>query len=316
MAHYFDRIAKTLADGVSRRQALWRLGGVMAGAFGLSRLARGGPSVAACNAYCNRFPSPSATATLNCRTTCLNCPTTAQMTGATIQTQACSVDNGTFACTYNTGNCTLNCSSGYANCANNPVTSGCTTHISADPSNCGSCGTVCGLNANVASVACISSSCAIAACNPGYSDCDQLYSDGCEVNTLTSNSNCGACGTVCLSGQTCSNGACVTNCGTNDVSYGGHCYYLDGSGGACDPGYSLASQEILSSIASLFAGKNYKHTVSGNCCIYNSDGVENWGMVDHCNTPGPFDSSEPALHGANCAGVEILDGNQLTLCMK
>ena len=210
MSHYFDRIAKTLAGGVSRRQALWRLGGVMAGAFGLGQLARGGPSVAACNAYCNRFPSPSATATLNCRTTCLNCPTTAQMTGTTIQTQACSVDNGTFACTYNTGNCTLNCSSGYANCANNPVTSGCTTHISADPSNCGSCGTVCSSN-NMATTTCGNGVCN-GTCASGYANCDNnLQSNGCETNISNNTTNCGACGTVCPSGQTCSNGACLSS---------------------------------------------------------------------------------------------------------
>ncbi len=99
-----------------------------------------------------------------------------------------------------------------------------------------------------------------------------------------------------------------------DVQFNGHCYYLDGSGGSCDPDYVLASQSVLFSIASQFAGKTYKHQVSNNCCIFNSDPVENWGMADHCNEPGPFDSNEPALGGAGCTGLTEHASQQLTLC--
>jgi hypothetical protein len=114
---------------------------------------------------------------------------------------------------------------------------------------------------------------------------------------------------------TCLAGQCV-GCGANDVSYQGHCYYLDGSQGACDPGYKLWSQSILTNIASMFAGLNYKHTVSGNCCIDNADGVQNWGMVTHCNSNGPFSAGEPAPGGAGCSGVMENFPNQLTLCGK
>jgi hypothetical protein len=105
-------------------------------------------------------------------------------------------------------------------------------------------------------------------------------------------------------------------CGTNDVNIGGHCYYLDGSAGKCDPGYAVVPQSVLSTIAASFNGLNYKHTISNNCCIYNSDPVENWGMVSHCNLAGPFGAGEPALGGTGCNGATQFQSAQLTLCGK
>lgn len=101
-----------------------------------------------------------------------------------------------------------------------------------------------------------------------------------------------------------------------EVSHGGNCYYLDGSGGVCDSGYSLASQSILTSIAAGFAGKTYKHTVSNNCCIYNADPDEDWGMGNSCNATTSFGQGEPALGGSGCTDGMILDSAQLTLCAK
>jgi hypothetical protein len=55
--------------------------------------------------------------------------------------------------------------------------------------------------------------CAIAACNPQYADCDNTYSNGCEVSLQTDPTNCGRCGNVCPTTatngtQTCSAGRC------------------------------------------------------------------------------------------------------------
>ena len=70
--------------------------------------------------------------------------------------------------------------------------------LSSDPTNCGTCGTVCG-GAN--GDTCSNGTCV---CIEGYTQCPDacrpLYKD---------NNNCGACGHVCPSGSTCSNGACV-----------------------------------------------------------------------------------------------------------
>lgn len=122
-------------------------------------------------------------------------------------------------------------------------------------------------------------------------------------------------GLVVLGAAAISSPAIAATCDpATDVQFNGHCYYLDGSGGACDAGYALASQSVLTSIAAEFAGKTYKHQVSDNCCIYNSDPVENWGMTNHCNQPGQFNSGEPSLGGADCTDATNLDAGQLTLC--
>ena len=97
--------------------------------------------------------------------------------------------------------------------------------------------------------------------------------------------------------------------------YSSNCYYLNGSGGACVKG-SLAPQDILSTIASSFVGKNYKTTVSSNCCIwhlYIATQLQDWGMTSNCNTAGPF-SSAPALGGTGCNDANNQQSQQLTLC--
>jgi hypothetical protein len=105
-------------------------------------------------------------------------------------------------------------------------------------------------------------------------------------------------------------------CGVNDVALGGHCYYLDGSAGVCDPGYALASQSVFTTIAASFAGKNYKHTVSGNCCIFNADAVENYGMSAHCGTNGPFTAGDVTAGAVGCTNQTNFFPLQLTLCGK
>ena len=36
--------------------------------------------------------------------------------------------------------------------------------------------------------------CGVAACNPGFANCDQFNGNGCEVNVLSDHNNCGSCG--------------------------------------------------------------------------------------------------------------------------
>jgi hypothetical protein len=45
-------------------------------------------------------------------------------------------------------------------------------------------------------------------CNPGFADCDGNAGNGCETGTLSNVMNCGSCGRLCLSGQSCVNGTC------------------------------------------------------------------------------------------------------------
>jgi hypothetical protein len=121
------------------------------------------------------------------------------------------------------------------------------------------------------------------------------------------------------SGATCFELGSVSPCEPlTEVALDGRCYYLDGSGGACDPGYSLAPQSVLTTIAADFVGKDYKNTVSGNCCIWHRDQdieLQDWGMEADCNSPGPLVEG-PVAGGSGCTDQLNLDASQLTLCMS
>jgi hypothetical protein len=115
--------------------------------------------------------------------------------------------NSTAVC--NNGGCAIVCDPGYLNCDNNP-TNGCEIHSDVDLSNCGTCGKVC-TTAN-GTPGCTGGACTIVTCNSGFKDCDMQVPDGCEVNTLTSTTNCGMCGTICSTPNAtpaCNNGTCA-----------------------------------------------------------------------------------------------------------
>ncbi len=111
------------------------------------------------------------------------------------------------------GVCTGACQAGWGDCANGKLSDGCETSL-ATTSNCGSCGTQCtGL---YATWACTSSTCVVASCDPGRDNCDSNNANGCETNTNTSASNCGACKQACSSNHVptpaCASGACSGAC--------------------------------------------------------------------------------------------------------
>lgn len=109
-------------------------------------------------------------------------------------------------------------------------------------------------------------------------------------------------------------------CPPNDVSFGGKCFYLDGSKGKCDLGYAISSNaklaQILAANPDAWQGKNYRYTVSDHACVLTSDQVQNYGMVAHANINGPFSSGEPKANGSGCWMVSppFTQPKQLTLC--
>lgn len=223
-------------------------------------------------------------------------------------TPACCnhVCSNTAGDTKNCGTCGNACGAGAACC-----NSSCLDTQGA-LANCGGCGLTCA-PANVAVAQCTAGACGYTSCTAPFSDCDLNKTNGCEADTSKDPKNCGVCGKACGLGQQCVGSTCIT-CGANEITYNGKCYYLDGSGGTCDAGYALAPESVMAVIASQFAGKNYKHTVSSNCCIWASDPLEHYGMVSHCNSAGPFSAGEPILGGAGCNGVSLHGAGQLTFC--
>jgi hypothetical protein len=91
--------------------------------------------------------------------------------------------------------CGQGCKAGFANCHGSDWSFGCDTSVLTDVNNCGGCGIGCSVaNGNPG---CTTGKCKVNGCNAGYADCNNTYSDGCEVNTTSDASNCGGCGFVC-----------------------------------------------------------------------------------------------------------------------
>jgi hypothetical protein len=100
-----------------------------------------------------------------------------------------------------------NCPGGVCDCG--PSLTSCGSlcmDIEADPKNCGACGFACGEQNGVG--ACVAGACQIT-CSPGWADCDQQPSTGCEMDVSYDDANCGACGNVCATGLSCRAGACL-----------------------------------------------------------------------------------------------------------
>jgi hypothetical protein len=120
---------------------------------------------------------------------------------------ACNAANATSTCS--NGTCGLGtCNAGFGNC-NGAAADGCEVNIATSPTNCGMCGRTCML-AN-ATAGCAMGNCTVASCAMGYGNCDNNAANGCEARIATDSQNCGACGTVCGAGLSCSNGMCVAD---------------------------------------------------------------------------------------------------------
>jgi hypothetical protein len=109
------------------------------------------------------------------------------------------------------------CPSGQQRCGEQCV------DLTASVNDCGACGTRC-QGADNAVAVCVAGRCALT-CTAGFADCDGMASNGCEVNTTTAASHCGACGRTCAlpntttatcAASTCRVGTCAAGFGDCD----------------------------------------------------------------------------------------------------
>ncbi|MES1182158.1 MAG: hypothetical protein ABUL60_00010 [Myxococcales bacterium] len=141
----------------------------------------------------------------NCGGCGLGCSTGSS---AHVSTNACS-----------NSQCNPVCAGTYLTC-DNDKRNGCEVDSATNANNCSACGIVCSTaaSAHVTSNPCVGSSCA-PQCAGTYDDCDTSRVNGCEVDTATSASNCGSCGTVCstaagahVTANPCSGSTCHPAC--------------------------------------------------------------------------------------------------------
>jgi hypothetical protein len=117
------------------------------------------------------------------------------------------------------GGCGRVCGQGVSCC------SGACVNLANNVFDCGSCGNVCSLPH--ATPNCANSMCGIDACAPGWTNCDQIPADGCEVHSDVDINNCGTCKNSCppvanglqgCIGGVCGIGACNNGFADCDMS--------------------------------------------------------------------------------------------------
>lgn len=91
------------------------------------------------------------------------------------------------------------CPAGFGNC-NGAEGDACEQDLLTSVEHCGACGNLCVVANGTAS--CVDGVCVVGSCSAGFGNCnadseDGGYSDGCEMNTSMSISNCGGCGIEC-----------------------------------------------------------------------------------------------------------------------
>ncbi|HQM10806.1 MAG TPA: hypothetical protein PK140_15495 [Polyangiaceae bacterium] len=127
--------------------------------------------------------------------------------------QTCS-NNHISNPTCTNGVCSGACTTGWADCDSNKLTNGCETNTNTSVDNCGGCGNACSGN-NIPSRSCANGVCN-GSCASGYADCNgNKLTDGCETNTASDVSHCGACNKPCSTNHVsplCSNGQCIGKC--------------------------------------------------------------------------------------------------------
>ncbi len=107
--------------------------------------------------------------------------------------QRCAPPHATARCT--AGVCgVLACSPGFGDCDASPG-NGCEIDTRADLLHCGGCGMRCAPAHGTG--ACVAGACGVAACDPGFGDCDGNASNGCEADLRTTAAHCGTCASRC-----------------------------------------------------------------------------------------------------------------------
>jgi hypothetical protein len=190
MAEWFDRLAKMLAGGGSRRDALKFLGGVLGGGLlagfaGKARADEGGEDKdddkddgdndndndeinETCRKYCHGCPHHPEGIHGKCIRSCKKF-LRSNPKGATCGT--CTAKNPFTGCVSGATCCTPKGAAAFC------------TNTNTDAKNCGACGNVCA----TATPTCCAGKC---------------------VDTQTDVNNCGKCGTACTSSQKCTAGVC------------------------------------------------------------------------------------------------------------
>jgi Stigma-specific protein, Stig1 len=283
-----DTIARGLAGGMSRRQALLKGGAAFLGAIALTP----GEALAKTRHGKKKCPHHRVSCNGHC------CPAgqvcvTKHKHGRKIKSCGCAHHQtkchghcvNTKTDPHNCGHCGHHCTHGHichhGRCvcpSGAHLCSGACVTLASDPHNCGACGHRC-----PSGQVCARGTCAHG-CPTGTVDC----AGGC-VSTASDANNCGACGHVCPAGSVCASGTCTTTCPSGTVACAGACVSLSTDNvncGACGTICASASQLVCQSghCKTCSAPTAY---CNGECSNFQTD-TQNCGACGTPCQPGQF----------------------------
>jgi hypothetical protein len=160
-----------------------------------------------------------------------------------------------------------------------------------------------------ASAVCAGGACTVNACNPGFADCNQKSSDGCETD-LSEATHCGACNAVCpASAPNCSPAVsgfvCTTGCtAVAPTLCGKQCVDLQTSVTHCG-GCNNACAAVLNGTSSCTGGQcaftcNAGFHACGGACVSNDSIASCGGSCTACSGPA---NAQPTCDGTKCGYV-------------
>lgn len=125
-----------------------------------------------------------------------------------------------------------------------------------NPSHCGSCGAICATG-----TVCIGSTC-LNTCPPGTTACN-----GTCVSTVSDPNNCGSCGHACSAGQVCVNGACAGSCPGGLTACSGSCVDMNIDPSNCGTcGHICPTSQVCSSGTCTGSCPGGTVDCGGGCC--------------------------------------------------
>lgn len=196
-----------------------------------------------------------------------------------------TVPNGTGGCAASACGVGM-CNTGFQDC-NGMASDGCEVGTTNDPSHCGSCARQCTV-AN-GQPGCVNSACTVASCSNGFSDCNMMPGDGCEVNTTNDVMHCGTCAGACnlpnavpvCSGATCKVQSCNGTFADCNMNAGDGCEIDTSSNAAHCGSCATACSATFSCVASACACAGaLPNACAGACKNFQTD-PNNCGACGH-----------------------------------
>jgi hypothetical protein len=295
-----DTIARGLAAGMSRRQALRTGGAALVATVALSptdALARATKRCphhrVKCNGKCcpagevclhpkrrkhqRHAPKPRCgckPGTVRCKGKCVHLKTDVHNCGRC--GHRCGAGQQCLR-----GQCATACPSGHSLCGGACVATG------ADLNNCGGCGHKCG-----ASGVCHNGGC-LNVCPSGFAEC----SGGC-IDLNNDPRNCGACGATCATGTVCSNGTCSSGgCPSGTVNCNGTCVNLGSDASNCGAcGKVCAANQACASYSCVTTCPSGQ-TLCGRSCIDTKTSGGNCGACGNACPSGTVCSQGTCVSG-------------------